>query len=49
MTKENLISALKKCAKMDPAEGHILADQALLDFINDDEVTKAFRFKKWYE
>lgn len=33
----------------DTEGGHVAADKAILDYINDDEITAAFRLiPKWY-
>lgn len=54
LTKDELLEILKDC-KEDPngysdrEYDHIAADKALLDYINDPEVTKAFNdIYKWY-
>lgn len=45
-----LLHTLLKLAESDDVEmAHIYADEALLQYINDTEVTKAFRrIHKWY-
>ena len=51
MTKKELKEKLDELYHLpnDEEEAHILADRALLDFINDPEVTKKFlRIYKWY-
>ena len=53
MTKPELLKRLDDLYKggyYDPEEAHIKADQLLLEFINDKEVTKAYdRIDiKWY-
>lgn len=50
MTKEELIKILTDLASNDDQEyAHIEADLVLLQFINDYEVSKAFRkIDKWY-
>jgi len=50
MTKEELIKELKHFAEYDDAEiAHHKADRALLEFINDSEITEAFDdIIKWY-
>jgi hypothetical protein len=50
MNKEELISKLKECAANDDTEcAHIDADNALLEYINDTEITEAFRnVGRWY-
>lgn len=50
MTKEQLIEELKALIDSDNLEeAHVTADNLLLDFINDEEVSDAFRdIDKWY-
>jgi len=51
MTKEQLIQRLKDLAydQLDEEMEHIDADNALLEFINDPEITKAYEaINKWY-
>ncbi|MBY0413717.1 MAG: hypothetical protein K2Q18_06110 [Bdellovibrionales bacterium] len=53
MTKEELIEKLKIIIinkdDADPELDHAIADQLLLEFINDEEVTRCFEdIKKWY-
>lgn len=57
MTREELIAKLKECSQYpssieghyDVERGHIDADQALLAYINDPEITEAFdSLEKWY-
>jgi hypothetical protein len=55
MTKEELIEGLRNCRDASRCEDfyseepHVLADQLLLDFINDPEVQKTFdSIRKWY-
>ncbi len=52
MTKEELINKLNQLSidsKSDEEIAHCSADEVLLEFINDPEVTKAFKsIKKWY-
>lgn len=50
MTKEELIAKLKEIAlNSDTEVAHVDADAALLEFINDKDVTKAFdAIDKWY-
>ena len=50
MTLKELKKELKKIGKMEMAyEAHIQADEALLKFINNDEVGELFKcIKKWY-
>ena len=45
--KNTLLSILKN--RDDPESDHLDADKALLKYINDPEITKAFNdIKKWY-
>lgn len=50
MTKEELLKKLKELSELDDEEiAHYSADHALLNFINDEEITKSFvEIKKWY-
>ncbi len=60
MTKEQLVKQLQKLARQvkgwewnkegeSPESAHVSADRALLDYIEDEEVTKAFdSIDKWY-
>ena len=50
MTKKELITQLDEIrAEGDPEGGHIEADNALLAYIDDIEVTAAFKaIGKWY-
>lgn len=49
MTKEELLKELEKANRMDPESGHDYADEALLEFINDKDITDAFeKLEKWY-
>ena len=55
MTKEELIKGLKEIKNKQAYEScdwethHILADELLLKFINNDEVSEAFNsIDKWY-
>jgi hypothetical protein len=49
MTKRELLARLKECAEMDEEGGHYEADKALLEFIGDPEITKAFEaLHRWY-
>jgi len=51
MTKKQLVQRLTDIynGTLDPEEAHIQADQALLQYINDENVTKAFEtIDKWY-
>lgn len=48
MNKEELLQALNGCDD-DPECHHSLCDYALLEFIDDEEITEAFFNKtKWY-
>jgi len=58
MTKERLVKELKDLEKTcinetyncyDAEKGHLKADQLLLEYINDPEVTEVFEgLDKWY-
>jgi len=51
MTKEELIAKLKEAKDLDfdPEIAHVKADQAILDFINDEEINKIYDdISKWY-
>ena len=49
MTKQELIEKLKNVEGLKP-EAHIQADELLLEYIADAEVTKTFNnIDKWYE
>ena len=52
MTKEQLIQSLNELAEIEKDDyevNHIEADNLLLEFINDDNVKKAFdSVYKWY-
>lgn len=50
MTKEQLLEELTACAAMSDKEAaHSAADFALLRFINDPDISKAFTdLKLWY-
>jgi hypothetical protein len=51
MKRADLLERLRSIADsfIVDEEGHIEADRALLDFIDDDEVTEAFAaIPKWY-
>jgi len=50
MTKRELIRKLIECAQNhDTEEAHADADDALLEFIDDDEIATAYReVEKWY-
>lgn len=50
MTKEELLAKLRELAELDDNEfTHKEADAALLEFINDAEISAAFEeIRKWY-
>jgi hypothetical protein len=50
MTRERLIQLLNQCSlNRNAEEAHLEADQWLLEYINDTEVSKAFaKVPKWY-
>ena len=50
MTKAELIAVLRECAKNDDTEeSHADADDALLAFIDDPDVTTLYMsLKRWY-
>lgn len=50
MTKTELLEELKKCQDDDDTESaHIEADDAILKFIEDDEIQEAYdKVGKWY-
>jgi hypothetical protein len=49
MNKLDLIKKLEECKEEDIESGHIRADNLLLEYINDKEVTEAFKsLSKWY-
>jgi hypothetical protein len=52
VTKEELITKLKELLEEshgDCENTHVEADEALLEFINDPEITEAFgEIEKWY-
>lgn len=50
MTREEVLAVLKDCAEDDDTEGaHYDADQALLKYLGDGEVERAYRaVSKWY-
>ena len=48
MTKYELLDKLTHLND-DPEENHVNADEALLSFINDEEISEAFnKLEKWY-
>lgn len=49
LTKTELLEKLKECSEMNPESGHSAADDLLLKYINDPEITEAFEsLTKWY-
>jgi hypothetical protein len=50
MTKETLIKKLREYSRMGDVEtAHFMADEALLKFINDEDIQLAFyNISKWY-
>lgn len=51
LTKTQLLEQLKSihAQSRDPEGDHVNADQLLLDYINDPEITQAFELiDKWY-
>ena len=49
MTKTELLNKLQECQNEDTEGGHLDADRALLEYINDEDVTVAFKnISKWY-
>lgn len=50
MDKNELLERLAEIRRDDDIEeGHYAADQALLDFINDDDISAAYSaIKRWY-
>lgn len=50
VTRKQLLKILKEINEIaDTEEGHIKADRALIDFINDAEIAEAFeKINKWY-
>lgn len=50
MTRDELLARLVEVAQDDDCEyAHIRADDALIDFINDGEISEAYRkVCKWY-
>lgn len=49
MTKEELLKEFKKLRKFDTETAHFKADELLLQYINDTEITKVFdKLEKWY-
>lgn len=49
MEREDLLTLLREQKHADPETGHMVADQALLDYIADDDIRSAFEgLPKWY-
>jgi hypothetical protein len=50
MTREELLAVLRECRESDDEEtSHVRADEALLEFIHDAVITRAFEdIPKWY-
>ena len=49
INRETLLELLKMLNCDDPESNHMDADRALLKYINDEEITIAFRnINKWY-
>jgi hypothetical protein len=49
LTKEELLKKLAVCNNGDIETGHADADDALIEFINDEDIAKAFNaLPKWY-
>lgn len=49
MTRDELLTLLKGLDGSDPEEEHVQADYALLEFIDDPEITAAFTaLTRWY-
>lgn len=49
MTKEELLAKLQTLMEGDTEENHLDADVALLEYINDPEITAVYReIPKWY-
>lgn len=51
MTKEELLEALKEIYKNegDKEMAHVRADNSLLEYINDEDITNAYEeIEKWY-
>jgi hypothetical protein len=47
--RDELLFRLRECIDWDNETAHIYADSALLDFVDDEEVTRAFNnIEKWY-
>jgi hypothetical protein len=49
MNKEELLNSLLELDTEDPESSHIKADELLLEFINDEEISQTFHnIEKWY-
>lgn len=49
MEREDLLALLRAQKAADPEAGHMVADQALLEYIDDAEIRQAFEaITKWY-
>lgn len=50
MTRERLLQLLNQLSlSKTPEEDHLTADQLLLEYINDNEISEAFdNIRKWY-
>lgn len=49
MTRDELLTTLLNCASYDEEAGHYEADQVLVAFIDDAEITAAYaNLTKWY-
>jgi hypothetical protein len=49
MTRDELIELLKSCQSGDEEANHSRVDRALLEYINDSEITELFEsMSKWY-
>ena len=50
LTKERLLKRLRVCEEdLDEEVAHIRADELLVEYIDDEEITKAFdAIGKWY-
>lgn len=47
--RDELLATLRDLTNDDPENAHLSADQALLAYINDPEITRAFEaVPKWY-
>jgi hypothetical protein len=47
--RRDLLETLRRCANLDPYDAHVDADDALLDYIGDAEISAAFySVPRWY-